>query len=132
MKFVKRKEIGEELKKVPDHIQGELDEYLALESDLKIRSRPPELYRPFFEKLRPILRDTFEKRCGYCESVVGEANNVGINLFRPVQNAENAKGKTSFLHYMWLAYEWENLIYSCAVFAATKANQFPIAGHRSH
>lgn len=130
MRFVKRPDIKASNLDRHSEVFGELQRYLSLDSAERDRRRPPQLDHKYLKQFLPHLRSMFEGRCAYCETVVEEAGNIGVDQFRPQQNAENSSGKSSLVHYTWLAYSWENLIYACAICTAAKSNKFPIIGKR--
>jgi uncharacterized protein (TIGR02646 family) len=65
---------------------------------------------------KPFARAIFHGKCAYCESNVDISGQGDIEMFRP---------KT---YYPWLAYEWRNLLYSCAICNRRyKKDLFPVA-----
>lgn len=78
--------------------------------------------------LKP-LRSAFNAKCGFCEQ---RAEDGILSLFRPtsVQDIGETVASTH-LHYSWLAYEWDNLIYCCVQCATAKGSLFPVRGDRA-
>ena len=70
-------------------------------------------------------------KCAYCESPLGPALPLEANHFRPAMAAMNLDGELSQDHYWWLAYEWDNLLPSCAECARMKGSRFPVAEKRA-
>ncbi|MDX0531515.1 AAA family ATPase [Sinorhizobium medicae] len=87
--------------------------------------RPPRLPNSILEEsqLRHSLGRLFGNNCAYCGTYVGTSG--AIDLFRPAQGAEGAKGEVAFQHYCWLALDWANLYLACADCVREKRNRFP-------
>ena len=81
------------------------------------------------------LQKQFNSRCAYCETYVG--SNGIVEHFRPVDGLKDEK----FFHnqpvlyrdfyYIWLAYQWSNLVLSCPDCNYKKGNYFPVNGNRA-
>ncbi|RIJ09711.1 hypothetical protein DXT77_14785 [Pseudomonas sp. 91RF] len=72
-----------------------------------------------------VLSDTFKGKCAFCESSLdGSGRTVHMRPLRYVDNF----AKDHREYYLWLAFEWRNLFYSCDVCAARKSNKFPLEG----
>lgn len=82
-----------------------------------------------YPELRNALLSGFQSKCAYCESDLRSADYTICN-HRPAGFAAGVAGKTDLLHYVWLAYDWDNLYPVCAVCNRTKGNAFPIEGER--
>jgi hypothetical protein len=101
------------------------------------------------KELRPALLELFYAKCAYCESPV-LASFGDIELFRPRTAAselisrgvspsqKSSKGWLALVTpnedrdgYWWLAYEWENIYFACAICSRHKRNQFPVIGQRA-
>ena len=71
------------------------------------------------------------QKCCYCESKVGKGKQSSgdIEHFRPKKySQQKEKGKKEFPGYYWLAYEWDNLYFSCEICNRVhKRNLFPLA-----
>ncbi len=105
-------------------------QYLRLPSDQRERRRPPlseRLYRnpQVVSSLRALHRD----KCAYCEVAIplGEEQ---VEHFRPLGYATGLDGVENGEHYVWLAYEWENLLLACVDCAKAKGSYFPVSGLR--
>lgn len=79
-------------------------------------------------EVKSSLKDLFENRCAYCETEL--ASNFSVTHHRPISNATNLNGIADYAHYVWLAYEWENLYPACNNCNRKKANLFPVKGKR--
>lgn len=61
-----------------------------------------------------LLKDQHYK-CAYCEKKITDLTN-DVEHFRPKTKCQQKKvNATAFIGYWWLAYTWENLLYSCSV-----------------
>lgn len=78
--------------------------------------------------VRDSLRTAQHRKCCFCESRVEHVGLGEIEHFRPKGAWRQAKGsKLMRPGYYWLAYEWENLLWSCKVCNGKhKANTFPL------
>lgn len=68
-------------------------------------------------------------KCCYCESQVQRGHN-DVEHFRPKGRADRTPGCTQTHGYGWLAFTWENLLFSCPNCnrGKAKADRFPLAG----
>ncbi len=99
-----------------------------------------DLYKD--DRLRSALEKLFRFKCAYCESIIGSANGMDVEHFRPKGRVKERKNHPG---YYWLAYTWENLYPACLLCnqrredkplyddfttlpSAGKADQFPIEG----
>lgn len=64
----------------------------------------------------PFLKAMTEKRCSYCDCLVGKAS-------RPEESIDHFKPKTEPL-YETLIFQWENLFLSCSYCQDTKGTEF--------
>ena len=78
---------------------------------------------------QPALMELFHGKCAYCESS-GEHARLEVDLFRPRENARDADGSSSPLHYSWLGYDWENTVLACNFCQRAKGSRFPVFGKR--
>ncbi len=92
------------------------------------------------QEARGPLAELFKKKCAYCESPFSASAPADVDCFRPRTEATGlitrSKVGSSFYQsdpdgYWWLAYEWSNLYFSCAVCARNKHNQFPVVERRA-
>ncbi|MGE7965114.1 AAA family ATPase [Pseudomonas sp. NPDC089918] len=101
-------------------------------------SRRPHLDSRLWNQpsVRKALLGVFENKCGYCESPLS-GQDFAVHHHRPLMNAKGSVGSvgyentTSADHYVWYAYEWNNLIPACPVCARFKANQYPTTSKRA-
>jgi uncharacterized protein (TIGR02646 family) len=82
---------------------------------------------------KPALVELFHGKCAYCESPLGSMAFADVVHFRPKAGVEESDGSRSHYYYSWLAYEWENLLISCALCDSSlgKRNSFPVLGSRA-
>ena len=73
------------------------------------------------------LKTLYHNKCAYCETNTVAGAPMQVEHYRP--KAEVAKEKEHEGYY-WIAYEWSNLLLSCAICNNKKRSQFPIAGVR--
>lgn len=78
--------------------------------------------------VREILRTAQHRKCCFCESRVEHVGSGEIEHFRPKAAWRQAPGsKLTRPGYYWLAYEWENLLWSCKTCNGRhKKNTFPL------
>jgi uncharacterized protein (TIGR02646 family) len=68
------------------------------------------------------------KKCAYCDRL-HETTSQPIEHFRPKKGAIRSGGTKDELCYWWLAWSWENLLFSCSACnsQAYKGNHFPLS-----
>src|SRR5882724_5240627 len=85
--------------------------------ELRRAAKPGEIrfdHRVWID-FKPLLRSIFHGKCAYCESNVDVAGHGDVEMYRPKSL------------YPYLAYDWHNLLYSCAICNQRyKKNQFPL------
>jgi len=91
----------------------------AVNSKLILR---PDVARALFE--------LFDEQCAFCGNCLASASIGYIEALRPQMGAQQINGDTSLHHYVWLAYDWENLYLACPSCARAKSNRFPVSGAR--
>ncbi|MCB9234232.1 MAG: hypothetical protein H6581_21425 [Bacteroidia bacterium] len=71
--------------------------------------------------------DQFNK-CVYCEAIFSHTSPGDVEHFRPKAAVkQGAKGRLEYPGYYWLAYDWDNLFYSCEICNRSwKKNIFPL------
>jgi uncharacterized protein (TIGR02646 family) len=90
------------------------------------------------ESVRKALRRAQYDKCCYCESKKFLATSYGaVEHYRPKGAVQQARGqKKEYQGYYWLAYDWNNLLFSCTACNTKKREIFPIrdnnARARSH
>nr|WP_321482054.1 AAA family ATPase [uncultured Cohaesibacter sp.] len=83
-------------------------------------------------RVRHAFESAFGGCCAYCEKRApselernGENASSGlIGRHRPRMLAQDERGNTDLLSYVWLAYDWENLLWICKTCARNKKNNF--------
>jgi uncharacterized protein (TIGR02646 family) len=78
-------------------------------------------YKDYFEKAQ-------EEKCAYCEGNPLVTGDGTIDHFRPKVEVKG-KGNKKTIHrpgYWWLAYDWNNWLFSCLKCNRLKGNQFPV------
>lgn len=80
------------------------------------------------ESVREILKSAQRWKCCFCESKIEDVSYGEIEHFRPKAAWRQEKGsKLTRPGYYWLAYAWDNLLWSCKVCNGShKKNLFPI------
>lgn len=73
------------------------------------------------------LETIYQNKCGYCETDTTAGAPMQVEHYRP-----KAKVTEDATHegYYWVAYEWSNLLLSCAKCNNKKRNRFPVQGIR--
>lgn len=139
MRFVDRSSFAEPqifYSKRAEEARRQLQEFV-FQADDKLRSQS----RFFFDQelidgaeVRGALLELFCSVCAYCETPVHAFSDkrldVATDHFRPRQNASDHRGKSEFIYYAWLAYEWDNLVLACPSCNRAKRNQFPLRDKR--
>lgn len=80
-------------------------------------------------EVKSAFRTAQNQKCAYCESLNPRSHDA-IEHFRPKNGWQQKRGaKLQQPVYFWLAYEWNNLLFSCDICndAAHKGNLFPLA-----
>jgi hypothetical protein len=86
----------------------------------------------------------FYGRCAYCESPIVDTQYPQVEHFRPKAGIKDENGKVinfkdengidtgnPHLGYYWLAYDWRNLLPSCAICNQPKSTLFPVVGQHA-
>jgi len=90
------------------------------------------------ESVKQALRRAQYHKCCYCEDKKFLATSYGaVEHYRPKGAVQQARGqKKEYPGYYWLAYDWNNLLFSCTTCNTKKRDLFPIqdnnARARSH
>ncbi|MFT7036595.1 MAG: hypothetical protein ACJA2S_005127 [Cyclobacteriaceae bacterium] len=118
--------------KEPDFLQSDQVDlaWEKLDGFYQSKSRSQKRYKfPYMSKidheLKPIMHERFHGKCGYCESKIDNSQDGVIDRYRPHNGVRDEKEYYQDL-YWWLAYEWDNLIYSCKECSQYKGNYFPV------
>lgn len=82
-----------------------------------------------YEVKSTLVEKVQHKKCCFCESFVSHISHGDIEHFRPKGGYQNTPGdKLNTPGYYWLAYDFQNLFFSCEVCNRTyKRNFFPLA-----
>ena len=98
--------------------------------------KPKGIYRA--QSVKNVLRRAQYKKCCYCESKVSHIDHGDVEHYRPKGAVKQTKGqRVEYPGYYWLTYDWNNLLFSCAVCNQShKGTLFPLknpdARARSH
>jgi uncharacterized protein (TIGR02646 family) len=108
----------------------------ALEWKAKIND---DLYKEFRQVF---LNKAFDLKCAYCECMHSDGFPITVEHYRPKGAVTDHRVPVAHPGYFWLAYQWWNLVPSCANCNTThtdqksakkhqgKLNEFPIHGAR--
>jgi uncharacterized protein (TIGR02646 family) len=77
------------------------------------------------------LFEQFNGKCAFCETKLSIESSE-IEYYRPVNGVidEMNNSKDYDHYYVWLTYEWTNLLLSCKTCSMYKKNYFPVSGQR--
>ena len=83
-------------------------------------------------RVRHAFEHAFDGCCAYCERRAASdpergSENISSGLIgrhRPRMLAQDERGNTDLLSYVWLTYDWENLLWICDTCARNKSNNF--------
>lgn len=97
------------------------------------RRAPSSHWLDYDRAFQEEVAQRFKGVCAYCESeapydVTAEFGIIGRH--RPEALAQGEDGKTDLLSYVWLMYEWENLLWVCPECARRKGNRFFVDNKR--
>jgi hypothetical protein len=100
------------------------------------KGKEPEVRAALYSRYKQFLMKLFNQKCAYCETKITVAQPGDVEHFRPKGRVvdENFKpirvrlGGKDIEHpgYYWLAYDWKNLLPSCA-----DCNRFRLYGDRA-
>lgn len=111
-------------------LKQRLHEYLRRPKEARAQRRA-EIDEGFYfwEPLRNAVEERCLHKCVFCERTRSQVDTV-IETFRPLRDAKN---DTDFDqdHYVWLAYEFENLVQVCIECSRRKHTLFPVTGQRA-
>jgi len=83
----------------------------------KTKKKGPKFNVYSNDKLKEVLKKTFNKKCAYCESKFLQVSPADIEHFRPKAAINkfplNKDDKLIYPGYYWLAADWDNLLWSC-------------------
>ena len=116
------------------------------------RGGKPEIDDTLYRAYKAYLFAAFDHKCAYCETLISAAqpgdvehyrpkNRVTDALLKPIKAYYDGRGEVDHLGYFWLAYEWDNLLFSCTDCnryrrhpdgkGYGKADRFPVDGIRA-
>ncbi|WP_422860654.1 AAA family ATPase [Flagellimonas sp. S174] len=127
-----------QIQKEPDFLSSQTVE-LAKEKMLEFftsKNRSQKRYSWPFNKeidheLKTYLHNIFYGKCGYCEIRIISPKLGTVDRYRPNNGVRDKKEYHQDL-YWWLAFEWNNLVYSCKDCNQYKGNYFPVKTERVH
>jgi uncharacterized protein (TIGR02646 family) len=111
-----------------------------------------KLQEQLYKDAKPFLLDLFHGKCAYCETVISSNQPGDVEHYRPKGRIRDKDGQVVKVRfgnkevehpgYWWLAYDWRNLLPSCAdcnrrrwheteSVAAGKADYFVVRGPRA-
>jgi hypothetical protein len=99
-------------------------DYIASVQDKGGQRRPP-YWQDIFEdkRLAKDIATSFRHSCAYCERPARENEGL-VHNHRPAALAAQKDGNTQLLNYVWLTFEWENILWVCNICARRKDNRF--------
>lgn len=81
-------------------------------------------------EIKDALKAGFHGVCAYCEGDMSAFDFFDVEHHRPKFGAEDPKKRTDPLYYVWLTYDWDNLLPACRVCNSAKRNKFFVQGER--
>lgn len=109
-----------------------LNQYLA-ESDERLQRQqraPVEPGLTNHPEIKEALSIGFGGLCAYCEADMRAFKFFDVEHHRPKFSAEDQKGRSDHRYYVWLAYEWDNLLPVCRDCNNAKRNKYYVTGDR--
>ncbi len=84
------------------------------------------------ESVKKALRRAQYDKCCYCESKFLATSYGPVEHYRPKGAVQQARGqKKECPGYYWLAYDWNNLLFSCTACNTKKGELFPLADNKA-
>lgn len=105
-------------------VYKEIEKKVAHGEDIKAKEFPSYWLE---DDVRLTLWEYQHRKCCYCERQRDPKREPDVEHFRPKTEIEG-EGKPG---YWWLAYNWDNLFFSCKTCNQTKLAKFPIRGTRA-
>lgn len=84
----------------------------------------------FWEPAKLAVEQRCFNKCVFCERTARQVDTM-IETFRPLRDAGCLPGGFEQDHYVWLAYEFDNLVQVCIECSSRKRTQFPVRGLRA-
>lgn len=85
---------------------------------------PYEVDDDLYKEMKELLLECFHGKCAYCECDIRHSQPGDVEHFRPKKGVRDEEDRPVFIErggarekhpgYFWLAYEWSNLLPSCA------------------
>lgn len=126
-----------EKQKAPDYLNSSIVDLAVekLEEFFASKNRSQKRYdwpfnREIDKELKKYLHEAFHGKCGYCETKIEYPDLGTVDRYRPNNGVRDQNEYYEDL-YWWLAFEWDNLVYSCKECNQFKGNYFPIKGRRA-
>lgn len=112
-------------------LQQRLREYLRRPREVRAQRRAEVDERFYFwEPVRLAVEERCLGKCVFCERKAGQVETT-IETFRPLRDAGDGLGGSEPDHYVWLAYEFENLVQVCIECSSRKRTAFPLVSQRA-
>jgi hypothetical protein len=106
-----------------------LFEFLRQSPEFRRQRRAPIPEDYFYSQpLVDAVADRCLRKCFFCES---DDTPGSVDHFRPTRDAKDLDGTVAYDFYAWLAFETDNLIYTCHECRAKKDTNFPVKGERA-
>src|SRR5262249_33397048 len=84
------------------------------------------------QSVRKALRRAQYDKCCYCESKFLATSYGPVEHYRPKGAVQQAHGqKIEYPGYYWLAYDWNNLLFSCTACNTKKGELFPLTDNKT-
>jgi uncharacterized protein (TIGR02646 family) len=106
-----------------------LDRWQRAQISTRRQSRAPIRF-PDLQGLKAALLNESHGKCVYCEQKLTASRPVQVDHYRPASGALDVRGERSDEHYLWRAYDWENLYACCPECNQAKGSKFPVASDR--
>lgn len=137
MRFIDRERLsppdllfGERAEKAQADVQGFIEQTYSKGGT---RRAPRSFWLDDNDDFQGAMAAQFRGLCAYCESEAPfdpDTTRGVIARHRPEALAQDEEGNTDLLSYVWLMFEWENLLWTCSECARRKGNLFYIEGSR--
>jgi len=118
----------------PSELQSTKINQVITSIKAKVKSSQPlseKDFKPYWRsdmKIRKAIWIRTNRKCCYCERPRDLMKEADIDHFRP-KTSTREDGNPG---YWWLAYDWNNLFFSCKACNQTKSNRFPLtSGNRA-
>lgn len=107
-----------------------LYEYLRRPRDERATRRAPIDETLFYtDFINEPVRARCRYKCAFCEQKLAEDELV--DHFRPIRDARDVSGNVDRDAYLWLSYDFDNLLAVCRKCSYNKSTYFPVVGERA-